>query len=115
MVVLLKKKCNRCRKNYVKCSKRQGYILCYPCQKPQLDVEIEDKTMKKLFDIPEEFYKENSFLCELKSKYIRFGSLSEKQIAVFEKIVGELKEEMGEETEKKEINVQDIELSDRAY
>jgi hypothetical protein len=112
MPMLLKKKCNKCRKNYVKCTKRQGYILCYDCQKPQLNVEIEDKTMKALFDIPEEFYKENGFLCELKSKYIRFGSLSEKQIAVFEKIVKELEEELGES---KAINVQDIELHDRAY
>lgn len=87
--------------------------MCYECQKPQLDVEIEDPKMKKLFDIPEEFYRENSFLCELKSKYIRFGSLSDKQIEVFERIVKELSEEMG--TEKKELNVQDLELTDRAY
>jgi len=112
MVVLLKKKCNRCRKNYVKCSRRQGYILCYDCQKPQLDQPIEDPKMKKLFDIKEQFYKENSFLCELKSKYIRFGSLSEKQIEVFIKIVKELEEES---SNSKELNVQDIELHDRIY
>ncbi len=111
--MLLKKKCNRCRKNYVKCSKRQGYVLCFDCQKPQLDVEIEDPKMKKLFDIPELMYRNNAFLCELKSKYIRFGSLSDKQIEVFKRIVKELSEEFGEE--KKTINVQDIELHDRAY
>lgn len=111
--MLLKKKCNRCRKNYVKCSKRQGYVLCFDCQKPQLEAEIEDPIIKKLFDIPEIMYRENSFLCELKSKYIRFGSLSEKQIEVFEKIVKELSEELG--SEKKELNVQDIEITDRAY
>ena len=112
MVVLLKKKCNRCRKNYVKCSRRQGYILCYDCQKSQLDQPIDDPEMKKLFDIPELFYRNNSFLCELKSKYIRFGSLSEKQIEVFKKIVKELEEETGES---KPLNVKDIELHDRAY
>ena len=110
--MLLKKKCNRCRKNYVKCSKRQGYVLCFDCQKSQLDVDIEDPKMKKLFDIPEEMYRENAFLCELKSKYIRFGSLSEKQIEVFERIVKELSEEMGEE---KKVNVEDITLHDRIY
>ena len=51
--MLLKKKCNRCRKNYVKCSKRQGYVLCFDCQKSQLDQPIDDPEMKKLFDIPE--------------------------------------------------------------
>ncbi len=112
--MLLKKKCNRCRKNYVKCSKRQGYVLCFDCQKPQLEVEIEDPEMKKLFDIPEIMYRENAFLCELKSKYIRFGSLSEKQVEVFLKIVGELSESLNDE-EKKPIDVKEIELTDRAY
>ncbi len=112
MAILLKKKCNRCRKNYVKCSRRQGYILCYDCQKPQLEQEIEDPVMKKLFDIPEEFYRKNGFLCELKSKYIRFGSLSEKQIEVFKKVVKELEEES---SDTEPLNIKEIELHDRAY
>ena len=55
--------------------------------------EIKDPKMKKMFDIPEEFYKENSFLRDIKIKYLKFGELTEKQIAAFKKTVENLKKE----------------------
>jgi len=51
--------------------------------------------MKKLFDIPEKFYQENLFLRNIKSNYLRFGKLSDKQIEAFKKTVEKMKE--GEE------------------
>ena len=48
--------------------------------------------MKKLFDIPESFYKENSFLRDIKINYLRFGNLSEKQIEAFKKVVNDMNE-----------------------
>ena len=48
--------------------------------------------MKKLFNIPEEFYKENSFLRNIKVSYLRFDKLSERQIEAFEKTVAKMKE-----------------------
>ena len=49
--------------------------------------------MKKFFNIPEEFYQKNSFLRDIKIKYLQFGELSEKQIDAFKKTVKKYKEE----------------------
>ena len=55
--------------------------------------EIKDPKMKKMFDIPEEFYKENSFLRDIKIKYLQWGELTEKQIEAFKKTVEKMKKE----------------------
>jgi len=49
--------------------------------------------MKKLFDIPEEFYKENVFLRNIKVNFIRYESLTDNQINAFKKTVDEMKKE----------------------
>jgi len=54
--------------------------------------EIKDAAMKKLLNIPEEFYKENSFLRSIKINCLRFGKLSEKQVEAFKKTVKKMKE-----------------------
>lgn len=72
-------------------SRNQRYAICYDCQKDELNKEIKDPKMKKLFNIPEEFYKENSFLRSIKSNYLRFGNLTEKQVEAFKKTVKNLK------------------------
>ncbi|MBI4158627.1 hypothetical protein HY500_00010 [Candidatus Woesearchaeota archaeon] len=87
-----KQLCSRCKKNYVPASWRDRYIQCHDCQKKELSTEIEDKEFKKMFDIPEEFYKENSFLRSIKIKYIRFKSLTERQIEAFKETVKKRKE-----------------------
>jgi len=86
-----KQKCMRCRKNYVAVSSGQRYIVCYDCQKPDLDKEIKDPKMKRMFNIPEDFYKENSFLRDIKAKFLQWGELTEKQLAAFKKVVKEMK------------------------
>jgi len=82
----------RCKKNYVTVTGRQKFPVCYECQKKEMKGEITDPEMKKLFDIPEEFYKRNSFLRDIKINYLRFGKLSERQIEAFKKTVKEMKE-----------------------
>jgi late competence protein required for DNA uptake (superfamily II DNA/RNA helicase) len=92
MAVRFKQKCMRCKKNYVTVSGSQRFAVCYECQKKELRGKITDKKMKELFDIPEEFYKKNSFLRDIKANYLRFGKLSEKQVEAFRKVVKELEE-----------------------
>ncbi|MBW3004651.1 hypothetical protein KY310_02370 [Candidatus Woesearchaeota archaeon] len=93
MAIRFKQKCNKCKQNYVTISHRQRYAICYDCQKPEMQGEIKDPKMKKLFDIPEEFYKDNIFLRNIKVNYLRYGNLTEKQIEAFKKTVKKLKEE----------------------
>ena len=73
-------------------SSRQRYPVCYECQKKELDGEVKDPKMKKLFNIPEEWYKRNSFLGNVKISYLRFGKLTDKQIEAFKKVVKQMKE-----------------------
>ncbi len=44
-----------------------------------------------MFNIPESFYMNSGFLRSIKSNYLRFGELSEKQIEFFKKAVKEMK------------------------
>ncbi len=92
MAIRFKQKCNKCKQNYVTISHRQRYAICYECQKPEMQGKIKNPKMKKMFDIPEEFYKKNSFLRNIKVNYLRYGSLTDKQIEAFKKTVKELKE-----------------------
>lgn len=90
MAIQYKQLCNMCKKNYVLVSLRQKDGICYECQKNELSGEITDPEMIKLFDIPDDFYKLNSFLRKIKICYLRYGNLTEKQIAAFEKTVQSL-------------------------
>lgn len=86
-------KCMRCKKNYVLVSNRQKYAICYDCQKDELKGEIKEPKMKKMFNIPDKLYKENSFLRNIKINYLRYGQLTEKQIEAFKKTVKKMKED----------------------
>lgn len=93
MRVKYKQRCWRCKKNFVPVSSsKQKFVKCYECQKESLNKEIKDPKMKKMFDIPEEFYKENPFLRDIKLNYLKFGELTERQIEAFKKVVNDMKE-----------------------
>jgi len=96
MAAIYKEQCRRCRKNYVKITSKEKYPVCYECQKSELKGRIRNKKMKKLFDIPEDLYKENNFLRNIKLNYLRYGSLTEKQIEAFKKTVKKMKEKTQE-------------------
>ena len=86
-----KQLCAICRKNHVLISTRNQFPICTSCSMKQISKPIEDEKFKKLFDIDEKLYEESSFLRSIKSNYLRFGSLSEKQIEVFKRVAEELK------------------------
>jgi len=94
--VKFKQKCYKCKKNYVVVTSRTRFPVCYDCQKTELQGTIKDAKMKKLFKIPEEYYKHNAFLRDIKIKYLTYGELSEKQIESFKKVVEDLKNETQE-------------------
>jgi len=93
MAALYKQRCMKCNKNYVAATSRDRYIQCYDCQKDDLNKPIKDPVMKKMFDLPEEYYKTNSFLRSIKSNYLRFGKLTDKQIEAFKKAIEKIKAE----------------------
>ncbi|MGE0793066.1 MAG: hypothetical protein AB7V77_02700 [Candidatus Woesearchaeota archaeon] len=92
--IQFKQKCNKCKINYVMTTKKQPYVICYECQKEELNKEITDPFVKKILDIPEEYYKQNAFLRNIKINYIKYGTISEKQISAFKKTVEEMKKEI---------------------
>ena len=92
MAVKYKQKCIRCKKNYVLVTYRQKYSMCYDCQKKELQGEIKDPKMKRMFKIPEKYYIENGFLRNIKVTYLRYGNLTDKQIECFKKVVKQMKE-----------------------
>lgn len=93
MLIKYKQRCNHCKTNFVTTTSNQNYVLCYNCQKDELKGRIKDKKMKKLFNIPEDFYKENLFLRNIKINYLKFGELTEKQITAFKKTLENIKKE----------------------
>lgn len=92
MRVQYKQKCIKCKKNYVLATSRSSYVVCYDCQKSSLIGEITDPFYKKLFDIPEAYYKDNSFLRNIKVNYLKYHNLTDAQIVAFEKVVQQIKE-----------------------
>jgi len=96
-MISYQQRCGRCKKNFVMVSRGAQFVTCYPCQKAEMSGEIKDAAMKKMFNIPEELYMKNAFLRDIKIKYLRFGSLSDKQIEIFKKVSKELKEKKKEE------------------
>lgn len=86
-----KQKCMRCKKNWVVVTSRQRFPICFDCQKSELEGEIKDPEMKKLFNIPDDFYQKNSFLRSIKINYLKYGKLTERQIEAFKKTVENLK------------------------
>jgi hypothetical protein len=87
-----KQKCARCKTNYIIVSGRSSYgAICFDCQKKELTGEITDPEMKKMFDIPEELYRDSSFLRSIKINFLRYGKLSERQVEAFKSAVEKMK------------------------
>jgi len=94
-------RCFKCKKKFVPVNKIERYVICYDCQKDQLNKRIRNPKMKKLFDIPEEFYKESAFLRSIKMNYINYGELSTNQIEAFKKVVKDMKKKAKKAKSKK--------------
>ena len=82
--------CAICRKNHVLISARGQFPICTSCSMREISKPIEDEKFRKMFDIDQKLYEESSFLRSIKSSYLRFGSLSEKQVETFKRVAAEL-------------------------
>ena len=69
----------------------------------EINKPIEDPKFKALFDIDKSLYERSSFLRNIKSNYLRYENLSEKQIETFKKVVEEVKNKKPEDRKQKEI------------
>jgi DNA-directed RNA polymerase subunit RPC12/RpoP len=95
MAIQFKQRCSKCKKNFVLTTSRQSFVVCYDCSKEALKGEITVPSYKKLFNIPEEYYKENAFLRSIKVNYLRYHNLTDRQIETFKKVAAKMKEEKG--------------------
>lgn len=93
-MVEYKELCMVCKKARVLMTSRKQRPICVACQFRGLDKPITDPVFKKLFDIDSRLYDQNYFLRDIKAKYLRFGTLSEKQIEVFERVAKEQGEKL---------------------
>lgn len=90
-MVKYKQLCIRCKKNRVLISRYRQLPVCMDCQMKDVDKTVEDPIFKKLFDIPRDYYIENSFLRSIRSNYQRFGGLTKNQVEAFTKVVKDIK------------------------
>ncbi len=85
-----KQVCAICRKNHVLITSRNQFPICTECSMREINKPIEDEKFRKLFDIEQRLYEQSSFLRSIKSNYLKFGSLSEKQIETFKRVAEEM-------------------------
>src|SRR3989338_551692 len=96
-----KQRCALCKKNMVLMYSARQFPICVDCHMKRISEQIKDKKYDFL-NIPEELYRESSFLRNIKESFLRFGTLSKKQTEVFKKVVNDLKKgKKGEEPPKK--------------
>ena len=86
-----KQKCAMCKTNWVEMFSSRQFPICVECHMKRISDKITDPKYKFL-NIPDEIYMKSPFLRNIKEAYLRFKSLSEKQVEVFKKIAKELKE-----------------------
>ncbi len=98
-----KQKCIVCRKNYAMVTWKDRNPVCTECRMRDINKPIADKKFKKLFDIDKVLYEKSSFLRNIKSSYLRFGGLSDKQVEVFRKVAEELKSGKAKRKQDREI------------
>ena len=86
-----KQKCIVCRKNHALISWKNRVPVCVECKMKEINKPIKSPKFKKLFAIDKALYEKSGFLRNIKSSYLRFGELSEKQIEMFKKVVKDVK------------------------
>ena len=85
-----KQKCVLCKQNMVLMTRYKQFPSCVACEMKKINQPIDDPVFKKLLDIDTQLYEQSSFLRSIKSNYLRFETLTEKQIEAFKKVVEEL-------------------------
>ena len=96
-MVAYKQRCAVCKNGWaLVTSSRQKFPICKECEMKVVKGKVVDKTLAKMFDIPLEWYEENSFLRSVRYQYGRFESITEKQEEAFKKAVKEMKKKKKE-------------------
>jgi hypothetical protein len=116
-MVQFKQKCAKCKVNYVTVTGRNSYgAMCYECQSKEMQGDITDPEMQKMFNIDEEYYKTNPFLRSIKINYLKYGKLSERQVEAFKESVERMrvKEKKQEEKAEKETSMPTTDVSMRS-
>ena len=98
-----KQKCIVCRKNHALVTWKNRVPVCVECKMKEIDKPITNPKYKKLFNIDKALYEKSGFLRNIKSSYIRFGELSEKQIDMFKKVVEDVKNKKPEKKNYRDI------------
>tara|TARA_Y100000310_G_C20629744_1_gene787973 strand:+ start:1258 stop:1563 length:306 start_codon:yes stop_codon:yes gene_type:complete len=94
-----KQRCAICKDNMVVMYSGRQFPICVECHMKRIDKPIKSAKYKKLLNIPKSLYERSSFLRNIKESYLRFDSLSEKQIEAFKKTVKDLKNPKKEDEE----------------
>jgi len=102
-----KQKCAVCKKNMVVMYSARQFPICSECQMKQINKPVTDPKYKELFDIDLKLYEMSTFLRNIKQSYLRYDSLTERQVEAFKKAVEDLKKPR----EKKEEKPIEIEIS----
>ena len=58
--------------------------VCSVCEEKEWNSPITDPAFQKLFDFPDEQYRKSSFLRSVRSYYLKYNKLSERQVAALE-------------------------------
>ena len=90
-MIRYKAKCGLCRKNMAIVNSPRQFPVCKDCQMKDFKKPIKDSFFKKLFDIDPKLYEENDFLRSIKSNYLHYENLTDKQIEAFKRVVEETK------------------------
>lgn len=83
-----KQKCALCKKNMVTMYSARQFPICPDCQMKRVKDEVKDPEYRFL-NIDEGLLRKSSFLRSIKEQYLYKGTLSEKQIEAFKKVVKE--------------------------
>ena len=89
---LYKAKCTRCRKNMALVYSRRARPVCDECIGKELAEEITDKKWKKFFDIPKELYYQYDILRSIRSYFVKFGKITDRQKEAFVDVVKKAEE-----------------------
>ena len=89
--VRYKQKCAMCKQDWVEMFSGRQFPICVKCHMKRINQEIKSPKYKKLLDIPNKLYEKSAFLRNIKETYLRFDSLTPKQIEAFKKTVKDLK------------------------
>ena len=93
-MISYKQRCALCKKGWALItSGRQRFAVCLDCEMKFVEKKLEDKEFVKLFDIPLDWYRENSFLRSVRYQYGRFGTITDRQIEAFKKTIKDMKKE----------------------